>query len=35
MDRPEIPDELQSEFNAWELASDEDLAEFEKVFVTK
>jgi hypothetical protein len=35
MDRPEIPDELQSEFDAWELASDEDLAEFEKALIIK
>ncbi|HGJ65868.1 TPA: hypothetical protein ENS27_10830 [bacterium] len=31
----DIPDELQSEFEAWELASDEDLAEFEKALIAE
>jgi len=29
----EIPPELQAEFDAWELASDEDFAEFERMML--
>jgi hypothetical protein len=29
----EIPPELQAEFDAWELASDEDFTEFEKMML--